>query len=438
MCHLRRRKNCVVIGDGVVVDEPRKAEGCCRRGRGELGAVRRFDRPDDRGQRRRDAAREVSAVGARVAEELLLLVEGLGDVERALRAHAVEAVGVALELGEVVEPRRWQALGLALHRLDARGTALHAGDDLLCLFATWWKPRGNPFTRIRGADIDAAVLVARRRRTDVGAKLCHNLQILFGHERADLELARDDEGERRGLHPPDRERLVVGDAVRAREIHPDEPIGAAASPCGPRERVIRRAVFQVSESAGDGIGRERREPEAPDGPLAPGGLVDVPENELSLAPRVGRADDVLDVGRVQEGADDLELATRRLEDDERPPAGDDGEIGEGAIASSARRCREAPRGRRGARWPTSRRSRRRECTRPRVPCTQGRARGRARRRVFRRRRRSSCRSGSCHGGAGRDSGVLNGHRTRSAKARQAESLRFAGDGGVPDRFGGGP
>ena len=106
-----------MVGDLRVVDEA-PAERALAGPGGEERRVGPGDRRDDRGQRRGDVAREVAAVGARVAEELLLLVERLRDVQRLLRREAEEPVGVALQLGEVVEERRREPARLRLDRLD--------------------------------------------------------------------------------------------------------------------------------------------------------------------------------------------------------------------------------------------------------------------------------------------------------------------------------
>ena len=77
----------------------------------------------------------MAAVGARIADELVALVERLGHVERLLRAETEEAVGVALQFGEVVERRRRHALRLGFDRLDGGLAGARAFDDLRGLLA---------------------------------------------------------------------------------------------------------------------------------------------------------------------------------------------------------------------------------------------------------------------------------------------------------------
>ena len=76
------------------------------------------DRIHDFRQRVGDVLRQVAAVGARIADQLVAFVERLRQVERVLRAEAEEAIGVALQFGQVVERRRRHALGLRLDLLD--------------------------------------------------------------------------------------------------------------------------------------------------------------------------------------------------------------------------------------------------------------------------------------------------------------------------------
>src|ERR1044072_1037812 len=101
-----------MVGNLRVVDVP-FAERAFARSGGELLAIRRLDGLGDAPQRAGHILREVAAVRARVADQLVALVEGLCGVKRLLRAEAEEAIGVALELREVVRQRRGSACGVA-------------------------------------------------------------------------------------------------------------------------------------------------------------------------------------------------------------------------------------------------------------------------------------------------------------------------------------
>ena len=63
---------------------------------------------------------QVAAVGARIADELVPLIERLRVAERLLRAETVEAIGMALQFGQVVEQRRLRVLRFGAQRLDGR------------------------------------------------------------------------------------------------------------------------------------------------------------------------------------------------------------------------------------------------------------------------------------------------------------------------------
>src|SRR4051812_26587262 len=85
-------------------------------------AVARPDDVHDRGQRRRNCARKIAAVGARIAQRLVCFVECLRSVERTLRSQSVESVRVPLELREIIELRGWCAPEALLDGMDARLT----------------------------------------------------------------------------------------------------------------------------------------------------------------------------------------------------------------------------------------------------------------------------------------------------------------------------
>ncbi len=121
-----------------------------------------------------------------------------------------------------------------------------------------------------------------------------HFEIVLGHEVADGEFALDHHGERRGLHAADGKLFVVGERVGAREIHADQPVGAAAAAGGVGEGVVIGAGPQGVEAFADGVGSEGGDPEALNGLVAFGGFVDVAEDELAFAAGVGGADDARD------------------------------------------------------------------------------------------------------------------------------------------------
>ncbi len=148
-----------------------------------------------------------------------------------------------------------------------------------------------------------------------------HFQIVLGDEVADGQFALDEHGERGGLDAADRESsLVVGQGVGAREIHADQPIGAAAAAGGIGERIVVGAGAERVEAFADGVGSERGDPEAADGLVAMGGFVDVAEDQFALAAGVGGADYSRDARGVRIRAHGFELVLGFFVDDERPLA----------------------------------------------------------------------------------------------------------------------
>ena len=94
----------MVIADLCVVDKAPAERALPRAGREQL-AVRRLDVFDDARQRGGDIPGEVAAVGAWVTDQLVPLVQRLREIQRPLRAEPKQAVGVALQFGEVVEQK---------------------------------------------------------------------------------------------------------------------------------------------------------------------------------------------------------------------------------------------------------------------------------------------------------------------------------------------
>jgi len=74
------------------------------------------------------------------------LVEPLGEFEGSLCRESEQPVGVALQLGEVVEPRRWQPSRLRAPRLDDGTAGERPRDDSPRLLPI----RGKPLVELLG------------------------------------------------------------------------------------------------------------------------------------------------------------------------------------------------------------------------------------------------------------------------------------------------
>ena len=134
------RNDGVVIGNlGVVHESPGQRFGA-RAGRehGRVIASRHARR--DLGRLAGNVAGEEAAVGARVCDCLVLLVQRLRYPESALGAEAVQAVGVALELGEVIQARRRLAMPGPLDRDDVGASGPGPRDDFRRFLAVCRQP----------------------------------------------------------------------------------------------------------------------------------------------------------------------------------------------------------------------------------------------------------------------------------------------------------
>ena len=193
---------------------------------------------------------------------------------------------MALERGEVVEELRRLALLLLLELRDLAGLAGRRPRR-----SSWPRPPRSACRR--GSGRVEALAGRREARLDEPVGL--------GLEGADLLLAAGDERERRRLDAAERDGAVEGgaqpDRRRARRVHADQPVGLGARARRLLERRISSPVAQVLEGLGDRRLRHRVEPQPLDRLLHAGGLVDVGEDQLALAPGVAGVDDQLDVVR---------------------------------------------------------------------------------------------------------------------------------------------
>jgi hypothetical protein len=225
---------------------------------------------------------------------------------------------VALQLGEVVEEGRGDAAGLGLDRGDRGLAGAGAGDDRGGLDAV-----GGEAAALAGL----LELFAGRG----GAKPCagvgergvadrleggDDLLVVLGDKVADRQLALDEDRQGGGLDAADGDVLIEDEAVGAREVHADQPVGAAAAAGGVGEAVVVGAAAQAGEAVLDRLGGERRDPQATHRLGAAGGLVDVAEDELALAAGIGGADDAGDGAVAEDPSHDRELIGGVGDDDE--------------------------------------------------------------------------------------------------------------------------
>ena len=188
----------VMIADLAIIDKAR-AQWPLPAARCQPGAIGFFNRCDHGRQRTGDCHGQVAAIGARITDQLVLLIKRLGDIQRGLRAEAIQAVGVALQFGEVIQQRRCGAPGFGTARFDHRPTLPGAGHDAFRLLAIGrqalglglWARAAKP-----GTGVGQGVLRFRRENR-------HHFPILLGDKGANRQLAFDYHRQGGRLHPPD-------------------------------------------------------------------------------------------------------------------------------------------------------------------------------------------------------------------------------------------
>ncbi len=254
----------VMVGDLGIVDIA-AAEGAFAGSGRELLAVGFGDGSDDARQGSGDILRKMTAIGTRIADQLVTLVEGLGDVQGLLRAEAVEAVGVPLQFGQIVEQRRRHALRLRLDGFDGCLSGAGARFDARGFFAVRREPHGLLERFLIGAGGSAVAqpgaLVSLLRRGRLGMKGGLHLKVVFRHEAANGELPLDEHSQRGSLHAPHGKVFAIGEGVGAGKVHAHQPVGAAAAAGRIGEGIVVGARLQVVETAADGVRGERRDPE---------------------------------------------------------------------------------------------------------------------------------------------------------------------------------
>ena len=241
--------------------------------------------------------REILGVGSRVGQRLVLLVKGLGDAEGSLGREAETTITFSLEGREVEEARGAFLLGLAFVGDDADAELERLFGHLAGL---GFVVEAFGFLAVGHAGDLGGAAVAPLGDTEVSFDLPKGL----GYEITDLELALDDQHERRGLHASDREDLALGstdaDRPSAAAVHADQPVSLGAADRGTQEAGLGRLGEQVGEGFGNRRIGHAGQPEPANRQLAAGELVDVVEDELAFAAGIARIDNRSDVLATKE------------------------------------------------------------------------------------------------------------------------------------------
>ena len=232
------------------------------------------------------------------------------DFEGTVAWHGETAVGVFLQLAEVVQLRGRGAARLFFNGGDEGGGAFgDVGEDGFGVFATFEVVLAG---RGEGAGDEAV---------EIGVDLVEESFVPVG----DLVVAAHDHGEGGGLDAADGAQDAVVQGAGAGVVHADEPVELGAGLGGFGEVVVFGGRAEAPVGGGDGFFGERGGPEAEDGLGAAGEGVDAAEDVFAFAAGVGGVDDFGDAGVVEEAADDFELVFGAGLGEVAPVAGEHGE-----------------------------------------------------------------------------------------------------------------
>ena len=247
--------------------------------------------------------RDKLTVRARIGQELLF-VERLNEIERLLGGKAVVSVCLALQGGQIIEPRRIDGFRLPLERRN---------DGLLFLAS-----RRNSFCILFGFNL-----------FQIGGQIAladMDVEILLLLERGDFPVALHQHCKGRRLDAPNHQLLVIERGKQAGAVDTDNPVRLRAAECRFIETVIFLAVPEMVEAFADGGVLQRADPQTLEGLGASGFVVDQPEDQLTLASCIGCADQLGDALVLHESGQHLELLCFVLRDLEHPAFRNNGEI----------------------------------------------------------------------------------------------------------------
>ena len=328
--------------DGVVVTHPRIVKNTFVRlhptlrqglaGMFEQVGVLKF------GEGRLDVAdvvlRQVTRIGSRIGQHLVLFVKRLGDLQGAFGTEGKAGVGFALQRGQIVQQGRRLGGGFPL-LLDDSGFARALGHDGLGLgFVPDALGLGVLFRTLFEFLVQPASAVTSRRH----AEIAEDLKIRARLKLADLRFAFGQNGQRWCLHPAHRGELKAtplgiegGHGPCA--VDSDQPVAFAAADGCVGQGLHFLAVAQLGETGLDRLRRHALQPEAAGRLLYAGEFEQVIKNQFPFAPGVTGIDDLRDIGAFELALDQLEPALILLDRLEVEVIGNDGQVGETPFAA---------------------------------------------------------------------------------------------------------
>ena len=128
------------------------------------------------------------------------------------------------------------------------------------------------------------------------------------------------------LHPPHIQSAVVKDGEQAACVDPNKPVRLLAAKCRLIQRVIVRAGAQGGKALPDRRILHRRNPETGERLGTSGSLIDQPEDQLTLAPRVAGVDQFRHIRAFHQGTENVELVSLFLGHHIAEGVGQDGKV----------------------------------------------------------------------------------------------------------------
>ena len=282
--------------------------------------------------------RQMARIRSRIRQHLVPLVKRLGDGQRILRAETEARVGVALQRGEIVKPRRHLRGRLGFlgddagfaEALGADGVRLRLVPDALRLEINITILAIRPLELL----VKPAPFVVAHLRTE----RAEDFPVIARLERAHLRLALDNNCQRRRLHAAHggfekSPGLAVERSHRPRAIDAHEPVGFAAADGGVRQRLHGDIGAQLLKAVTDRGGRHGLEPEALDRLLGIRVIHDAAEDEFALAPGVAGIDECIHIFAFDELHQNFQAVGGTFDGLETKLRRDVGQGGEGPFAT---------------------------------------------------------------------------------------------------------
>ena len=242
-------------------------------------------------QRVQVVVRDVLRVGARIRRQFFL-IQGLQGGQGAGGGQAVQPAHVLLQSGQVVQAGRRVVLLFAGGLEDLEGEVVRVDDPQ------------QGFGVLPLVQAFAGQLPSAHRGDD--------LPVRSGHVAGNVPVAVHDHRECGRLHAADGEPRVVDEAVGARRVHADEPVGLRADHRRIGEPLVFRLVLHGREGVADGVLLQARDPQASHRLGDSYMRHDPTEDGLALTVGVACVDKHVDVAAAHQSRDDLVLAVRAL------------------------------------------------------------------------------------------------------------------------------